>query len=112
MKIILLIFSLLLCHCWAQQQTPNSALENDIVALNYALTLENLEYNFYRTGLQNFTQQDFAAAGFNGTIYTYFTLIRNHEKVSYLFIGRGCSINRWIHYFPYRLIYPHLYPLL
>ncbi len=76
----LLVAFFFLGYCVAQQ-TATTAAQNDIIALNYALTLENLEYNFYRTGLQNFTQAEFTAAGFNSTIYTYFTLIRNHEQV-------------------------------
>ncbi|OCK75682.1 hypothetical protein K432DRAFT_429248 [Lepidopterella palustris CBS 459.81] len=45
--------------------------------LNYALTLEHLEDKFYREGLANFTQADFAAAGFNESFY------KNLLEVSY-----------------------------
>lgn len=37
--------------------------------LNYALTLEHLEDTFYRAGVANFTASDFAAAGFDATVY-------------------------------------------
>lgn len=37
--------------------------------LNYALTLEHLEDAFYRQGLSNFTQADFANAGYDATFY-------------------------------------------
>lgn len=57
-------------------------LGNDIVALNYALTLENLESTFYQRYLTNFTEQDFIDAGYTKSVYTYFTLIKNHEIVS------------------------------
>ncbi|KAF9766046.1 hypothetical protein IL306_001585, partial [Fusarium sp. DS 682] len=49
---------------------------NDGVILNYALTLEHLEDNFYRQGLSNFTEKDFAGAGYDSTFYN------NIKKVS------------------------------
>ena len=59
---------------------------NDINALNYALTLENLEAYFYTTYLAMFNETDFEAANYSSTVYTYFTLIMNHEiaHVAYL----------------------------
>lgn len=37
--------------------------------LNYALTLEHLEDNFYKAGINNFSESDFANAGFDSTFY-------------------------------------------
>ena len=48
--------------------------------LNYALTLEHLEATFYRTGVANFTAADFAAAGYDGTVYDNFLEIAADEK--------------------------------
>ena len=50
--------------------------EDDIDVLNYALTLEHLEYAFYRDGIGNFT---FGADPFGNSIDTYLAAIRDHE---------------------------------
>ena len=47
--------------------------------LNYALTLEHLEYAFYRDGLEEFTAEDFSAAGYADNVYDFFGIIRDHE---------------------------------
>src|SRR4028119_264254 len=47
--------------------------------LNYALTLEHLEYAFYRDGLQEFSAEDFSAAGYADNVYQWFGIIRDHE---------------------------------
>jgi hypothetical protein len=56
-----------------------NSTRNDIKALNYALTLEHLEATFYAMGMQRFSQSDFQSAGYNATVYYYFTLIQQHE---------------------------------
>ena len=65
--------------------TPDSPSDVDI--LNYALTLEHLEYAFYRDGLRKFDEQDFRSSNiFRGsgnflrkTVYENFERIRKHE---------------------------------
>ncbi|MDQ3542101.1 MAG: ferritin-like domain-containing protein [Chloroflexota bacterium] len=48
--------------------------EDDIDILNYALTLEHLEYAFYRDGLAGFEIDDFDSG-----VYDNLILIRDHE---------------------------------
>lgn len=54
-------------------------LDTPIDVLNYALTLEHLEYAFYRDGLAEFSADDFSAAGYAANVYDWFGLIRDHE---------------------------------
>lgn len=60
--------------------------ENDLVALNYALTLEHLEAEFYAAGLKKYTVGNFTAAfPDNGAaLYTQFVLIGAHEAAHVL----------------------------
>lgn len=59
----------------------------DVDLLNYALTLEHLEYAFYRDGLETFDEQDFRTSNlFRGSgkvlrrkVYANFKRIREHE---------------------------------
>ena len=54
---------------------------NDIDVLNYALTLEHLEYAFYRDGLKRFTAQNLGVVGTQWEkLYHYVLEIRDHEK--------------------------------
>ncbi len=50
--------------------------EDDIAVLNYALTLEHLEYSFYRDGIGQFT---FGADQFGNSIDEYLAAVRDHE---------------------------------
>ncbi len=52
------------------------ALESDLDVLNYALTLEHLEYAFYRDGIGNFT---FGNDPFGQSIDANLAAIRDHE---------------------------------
>lgn len=66
----------------------SETFSSDVEVLNYALTLEHLEYAFYRDGLARFDQGDFTSAkfirGFGGRIisrvYSNFVAIRAHEE--------------------------------
>lgn len=63
------------------QATPMGAtpvpFANDVDVLNYALTLEHLEYAFYRDGIGKFT---FGIGPFKDNITAYLTAIRDHEE--------------------------------
>jgi rubrerythrin len=72
-------------------QTPGRRQDDgtsDVDVLNYALTLEHLEYAFYRDGLEEYSDQDLANAsvllGFNqdfrATIPDHLASIRDHEE--------------------------------
>lgn len=69
---------------------------NDGVILNYALTLEHLENNFYKQGLSNFTEQDFADAGFDSTFYTNIKEVSSDETTHVDFLTKALKgmINR------------------
>jgi rubrerythrin len=55
--------------------------QGDIAVLNYALTLEHLEYAFYRDGLAQFDDPaDFTGAGFPNGTRDLFVEIRDHEQ--------------------------------
>ena len=56
-------------------------LDNDLLALNYALSLENLEASFYNFTTTLFVAADFAAAGFNESVYYYFSTIDANENI-------------------------------
>jgi len=68
-------------------QAHDTGKPSDVDMLNYALTLEHLEYAFYRDGLMKFDEQDFRSSNlFKGsgnllrpTVYENFRLIREHE---------------------------------
>jgi hypothetical protein len=57
-----------------------TTFETPVDVLNYALTLEHLEYAFYRDGLDQFSEADFTDAGFNPAVVEYLGLIRDHER--------------------------------
>ena len=60
----------------AQGDERDEAFESDIDVLNYALTLEHLEFSFYRDGIDQFT---FGNDPFGQSIDTNLAAIRDHE---------------------------------
>ena len=62
------------------EASPETApFADDIEVLNYALTLEHLEYAFYRDGLETYGA-DLGTDAFGNSILTYFETIRDHEQ--------------------------------
>jgi hypothetical protein len=55
-------------------------LSTPLDVLNYALTLEHLEYAFYRDGLMTNDADAFAAGGYAANVFDYFAMIRDDEK--------------------------------
>ncbi|KAK4693358.1 hypothetical protein P7C71_g4027, partial [Lecanoromycetidae sp. Uapishka_2] len=66
------------------RQAAPAVTDADI--LNYALTLEHLEDTFYQEALKNFTQADFAAAGFDATFYSNLLEVSSDEKTHVAFL--------------------------
>jgi hypothetical protein len=64
----------------AFRPTAQTTFDEPVDVLNYALTLEHLEYAFYRDGLDQFSEEDFTGAGFDPAVFEYFGLIRDHEQ--------------------------------
>ncbi|KAH7182558.1 ferritin-like domain-containing protein [Fusarium flagelliforme] len=62
---------------------------NDGVILNYALTLEHLENQFYLQGLSNFTEKDFADAGYDSTFYNNIKTVSSDESAHVDFLTKA-----------------------
>ena len=57
------------------------SLSADLEVLAFALNLENLEVNFYTTGLAMFDDTAFTAAGFGPDVRGRFQQVLEHELV-------------------------------
>jgi hypothetical protein len=62
----------------------NQSVKVDI--LNFALTLEHLESKFYREGLQQFGEGDFADAGYDAAFYDNLVEISADEDTHVFFL--------------------------
>ncbi len=64
---------------FASRAAAQAELEDDVDVLNYALTLEHLEFAFYRDGLEALGEESFDEDAFGTSIYERLTEIRDHE---------------------------------
>ncbi|MBA3450921.1 MAG: ferritin-like domain-containing protein [Chloroflexia bacterium] len=60
--------------------SAQTTFADDVEVLNYALTLEHLEFAFYRDGLEQFSDADFGESPFGVPISERLTAIRDHEE--------------------------------
>ncbi|KAI9748324.1 MAG: hypothetical protein M4579_007255 [Chaenotheca gracillima] len=63
----------------------------DADILQFALTLEHLEDKFYREGLANYTEADFASAGFDSTFYNNLKTVSSDETTHVDFLTKGLT---------------------
>ncbi|KAH7336063.1 ferritin-like domain-containing protein [Rhexocercosporidium sp. MPI-PUGE-AT-0058] len=72
-------------------ERQTAAAVTDVGILNYALTLEHLEDKFYREGLANYTEADFAEAGFDSTFYNNLKEISYDENTHVSFLSTALA---------------------
>ncbi|KFX92082.1 hypothetical protein O988_07434 [Pseudogymnoascus sp. VKM F-3808] len=89
MKISQSIIALAAAGIVSSSPLAKRAGPTDADILQYALTLEHLEDNFYRQGLEKFTEAQFVAAGFDATFYANIKKVSSDETehVKYLTAG-------------------------
>ncbi|KAL8783427.1 MAG: hypothetical protein Q9213_004627 [Squamulea squamosa] len=71
-------------HLLALRQAAPAITDADI--LNYALTLEHLEDNFYRQVLDKFSEGDFESAGFQAPFYANLKTVSKDESTHVSFL--------------------------
>ncbi|KAK8175991.1 Ferritin/ribonucleotide reductase [Phyllosticta citrichinensis] len=79
MKVSTAIAALISGLAYAVPTKRQESGPTDVDILQYALTLEHIEAAFYAQGLQNFTQADFAAAGYDSTFYNNLATVAKDE---------------------------------
>ena len=67
--------------CMISPVPKNAHRVPDTTILNYALTLEHLENEFYRGALAQFNEAAFTDAGLPASVRTRFTQIAEHEDI-------------------------------
>jgi hypothetical protein len=90
MKIIqtcALVASLTLVSC-APLKRATTAIDDGVI-LNYALTLEFLEAQFYKDALANFSESDFVSAGFPGVREDIVTIGNDEQSHADFLVGQS-----------------------
>lgn len=69
-----------------QSEDATTVGNSDVSILNYALTLEHIEDAFYQGGLLNFTEAQFATAGFDSSFYNNLKEVAADESTHVQFL--------------------------
>ncbi|OBT82759.1 hypothetical protein VE02_09923 [Pseudogymnoascus sp. 03VT05] len=91
MKFSQSIFALAAASIVSASPLAKRAGPTDADILQYALTLEHLEDNFYQQGLAKFTQAQFEAAGFDATFYANIQKVSSDETEHVNFLTSGLT---------------------
>ena len=71
------------------QESP--FFNDEVDVLNFALRLEHLDSTLYRTGLEEFAEQDFVDAGFDASVRDYLSQIVENEETQVAFLTNTIS---------------------